>query len=444
MSKQYSRKEFIETTSLAAAGVTLGATALTSKSYARIIGANDRINLAVAGVRNRGDNHIGAIASCENTAVTHICDVDTRYAEKAVLRVEELFGHVPASEKDIRKLLEVKDIDAITIATPEHWHAPMAIMGLQAGKHVYVEKPCSHNPAEGELLVEAQRKYGKLVQMGNQQRSSQHTIEAIGKIRDGVIGKVYFGKAWYNNDRGSIGVGKKVPVPDYLDWDLWQGPAPRRPYKDNIHPYNWHWFWHWGTGETLNNATHEVDLCLWALDVKYPLRISANGGRYHYEDDWEFYDTLVTSFEYEDKMFTWEGKSCNSMNYYGRGRGATIHGTEGTVLLDRDGYEIYNNNNENIFNYVKEEKDVSMGIGGGGFLTDVHFQNFIDAIRSGQKLNSPIEEGNISVTMLQLSNIAWKVGRTLKLDPSDGHIRRDRKAMRLWSREYESGWEPDV
>ena len=275
MPKQYSRKEFLATTSLAATGVTLGATAFTSKSYARIIGANDRINFAVAGVRSRGSLHIDAIASCENAAVTHICDVDTRYAEKAVLQVQELFGHTPASEKDIRKVLEVKDLDAIAIATPEHWHAPMAIMALKAGKHVYVEKPPSHNPAEGELLVQAQQKYGQLVQMGNQQRSAEFMPEVIQKIKDGVIGRAYFGKAWYSNGRGPIGVGNKVPVPEYLDWELWQGPAPRRAYKDNVHPYNWHWFWHWGTGETLNNGTHEVDICLWALDVKLPLRVSA-------------------------------------------------------------------------------------------------------------------------------------------------------------------------
>ena len=155
--------------------------------------------------------------------------------------------------------------------------------------------------------------------MGNQQRSSAHTIEIIGKIREGLIGRPYFGKAWYSNTRKAIGVGKAVPVPPELDWDLWQGPAPRRPYKDNIHPYNWHWFWHWGTGETLNNGTHEVDVCRWALGVDYPKRVSASGGRYHFKDDWEFYDTLVTSFEYDDKMITWEGICCQGKQYYGRG-----------------------------------------------------------------------------------------------------------------------------
>ena len=178
----------------------------------------------------------------------------------------------------------------------------MAILGLQAGKHVYVEKPCSHNPAEGALLVRAQQKYSKLVQMGTQQRSSPHTIEIVEKIHNGLIGRAYFAKAWYTNTRKSIGVGKDAPVPAKLDWDLWQGPAPRQPYKDNVQPYNWHWFRIWGTGETLNNGTHEVDVCRWALDVDYPNRITASGGRYAFKDDWQFYDTLITSFEYEDKM----------------------------------------------------------------------------------------------------------------------------------------------
>lgn len=442
MIKKCSRREFLKNTTITSIGITFGLTAFSAKSYGRIIGSNDRVNFMVVGLHGRGQEHIKSISNCNNSMVSHICDVDRRELERGVEVVREIFGQAPITGKDVRKLLEIKDIDVITIATPEHWHTPMAIMGLQAGKHVYAEKPPSHNPAEGEMLVKAQKKYGKLVQMGNQQRSSPFTMEAIQKIHDGIIGKPYFGKSWYSNNRTSIGIGKEISVPDYLDWDLWQGPAPRRPYKDNVHPYNWHWFWHWGTGETLNNGTHEVDLCLWALNVKYPLKITANGGRYHFTDDWEFYDTIITSFEYEDKIITWEGKSCNNMQYYGRGRGTTIHGTEGTLLIDRDGYEIYNNENEKIFEYINPEQDVSIGTSGGGPMTDMHFQNLVNAITSGEKLHSPIEEGNISITMLQLSNIAWKTGRTLNLNPANGHILDEKLAMEmLWQREYEPGWE---
>lgn len=444
MKKKYSRREFIKQSSVASVSLALGMGAITSKSYSRIVGANDRVNFAVIGLHGRGREHIESIAACSQAQVTHICDVDARELDRAAALVTEKFAVAPEREKDVRKLLESRDIDAITIATPEHWHTPMAIMGLQAGKHVYVEKPCSHNPAEGELLVLAQQKYRKWVQMGNQQRSSAHTIEAIQKIHEGAIGKAYFGKAWYSNNRSTIGLGKQVPVPEYLDWELWQGPAPRRPYKDVYHPYNWHWFWHWGTGETLNNGTHEIDLCLWALNVTYPLQVGASGGRYHFSDDWEFYDTLVTSYEYPGKLITWEGKSCNNMAYYNRGRGVTIHGTEGTVLIDRNGYEIYDNKGEKTFEYVKAEKDVTMGIAGGGPMTDRHFQNLINAIRLGEKLNAPIEAANVSVTLLLLSNIAWKVGRTLHLNPENGHILKDKKAMKLWSRDYEKGWEPKI
>jgi predicted dehydrogenase len=441
MAKEFSRREFLKTTFVTSAGLALGASAFSSKSYGRILGANDRVNFAIIGLHGRGNAHLSSIASCKNTLVTHICDVDRRELEKFSPTVVEKFGQKPAWEKDVRKLLESKDIDAVTIATPEHWQTPMAIMAMQAGKHVYVEKPSSHNPAEGEMLVAAQKKYGHLVQLGNQQRSSTHTIEAMQKIWDGAIGKPYFGKGWYSNERKAIGVGKEVAVPDYLDWELWQGPAPRRPYKDNVHPYNWHWFWHWGTGETLNNGTHEVDLCRWALGVDYPKRITASGGRYHFKDDWEFYDTLVTSYEYDDKMITWEGKSCQGSKYFGRGRGVTIHGTEGTLLMDRDGYEIYNLSDAKIFEFAKQQKDASLDVVGDGPMTVAHFQNFVNAITADEKLHSPIAECNPSVAILQMSNIAWKLGRVLNLD-AKGHIVNDPEAAKLWSREYEPGWEP--
>lgn len=440
----WSRREFLRNASAASLGLSFGMTAFRADGRSRVLGANDRVNFAVIGLHGRGREHIHSIHACPNAAVTHVCDVDQRELERGAALVREVSGKAPRKIKDFRVLLEDRNVDAITIATPEHWHAPMALLGLQAGKHVYVEKPCSHNPAEGEMLVQAQQKYQKLVQMGNQQRSSAHTREAMQKIHEGVIGRAYMGRTWYSNKRQGIGVGNPVPVPAELDWDLWQGPAPRRPYKDNIHPYNWHWFRHWGTGETLNNGTHEVDLCLWALDVKYPDFVSASGGRYHFKDDWEFYDTLVTEFNYVDKMIVWEGRSCNNMLLYGRGRGATIHGTEGTLLIDRNGYEIYDNDNRKTFEVIKPEFDATTGLGGGGPMTDAHFANFVNAIRVGEKLNSPVEEGNVSVTMLLLSNIAWQMGRKLELDPASGRVRNDEQAMSLWGREYEKGWEPKV
>lgn len=224
------RREFIGTMATGAAALALSSTA---KSYSQVMGSNDRLNFAVIGLNGRGYAHLSSLKANKSAArISHVCDVDKTILQKFTDATKQEMGESPATEQDFRKILELKNVDAIAIATPDHWHTPMAIAGLQAGKHVYVEKPCSHNPAEGELLVRAQQKYGKLVQMGTQQRSSPHTIEVIQKIREGVIGRPYFAKAWYSNVRKSIGTGKEVPVPPQLDWDLWQGPVPRRPYKD--------------------------------------------------------------------------------------------------------------------------------------------------------------------------------------------------------------------
>src|SRR5258708_29846584 len=333
------RREFLDALAVGGAGLAVGTTA---KSYERIGGANDRLNFAVIGLNGRGYAHLSSLRANKSAArISHVCEVDGNILKKFADATEREMGEAPTAEKDFRAILELKDVDAITIATPDHGHTRMAIAGLQAGKQVYVEKPCSHNPAEGAMLVEAQQKYGKLVQMGNQQRSSPHSIEIVEKIHGGLIGKPYLAKAWYSNVRKSIGTGKEAPMPAQLDWELWQGPAPRRPYRDNVHPYNWHWFRNRGTDETLNNGTHEGDVCRWALGVDYPKRVTPSGGRYHFQDDWQVYDTLTTSFEYEDKMISWEGKRCHGMKYYGRDRGATIMGTDGTVLVDRGGYDIY-------------------------------------------------------------------------------------------------------
>jgi predicted dehydrogenase len=438
------RRDFLDSLAVGAATVAVNATA---KSYRQILGANDRLNFAVIGLNGRAYAHLSSLKANRSAArISHVCDVDANILLKFAASTQQEMGEAPATGKDFRSILELKDVDAITIATPDHWHAPMAIAGLQAGKHVYVEKPCSHNPAEGVMLVQARQKYRKLVQMGTQQRSSPHTIEIVQKIHDGKIGRPYFAKAWYSNVRKSIGTGKEVLVPPQLDWDLWQGPAPRQVYRDNVHPYNWHWFRTWGTGETLNNGTHEVDVCRWALGVDYPQKITSSGGRYHFKDDWQFYDTLVTSFDYEDKMITWEGKSCEGMKYYGRDRGSTITGTDGTVLVDRGGYEIYDlkGNKTSEFKAASSTSSASADLIGRDSMTDAHFANFIAGIRNGEKLNAPVSDGNIAVTMLQLSNIAWEVSRELHLDSQDGRIQNDADAMKMWGREYEKGWAPHV
>jgi len=436
------RREFLDTLAVGAAGLAISSSA---KSYSQIMGANERLNFAVIGLNGRAYAHLSSLKANKDSAhIAHVCDVDTRIMAKYASAVQRDMGYAPGTSQDFRKVLELKEIDAITIATPDHWHTPMAILGLQAGKHVYVEKPCSHNPAEGILLVRAQQKYGKLVQMGTQQRSSDFTIDVVNKIHNGLVGRPYFAKCWYNNTRKSIGVGKEVPIPAELDWDLWQGPAPRQVYKDNVQPYNWHWFRIWGTGETLNNGTHEVDVCRWALGVDFPNRVTATGGRYAYKDDWQFYDTILTSFEYDDKMIAWESTSCQGMKYFNRGRGSLIEGTEGTVLIDRDGYEVYDLGGKKTSEFKVGQKTSTADLIGADSMTDAHFANFIAGIRKGERLHAPVSVGNVAVTMLQLSNIAWFVNRELRLDPTDAHILNDDEAMKYWDREYEPGWEPKI
>lgn len=430
-----------------AAGAATLAVSTTAKSYAQIAGSNERVQFAVIGLNGRAGAHLSSLKANQNDArITHVCDVDQTILDKFTAKTTKAMGDAPKPEKDFRKVLESKDVDVITIATPDHWHAPMAILGLEAGKHVYVEKPCSHNPQEGLWLIAAQKKYGKLCQMGSQQRSSPHTIKIVGQIHDGLIGRAYWGETWYTNRRKPIGVGKVIPVPATLDWELWQGPAPREDYRDNVHPYNWHWFKTWGTGETLNNGTHEVDVARWALQAEYPKGVTATGGRYFAKDDWQFYDTLDTAFEYPDMMLTWKGDCCNGKTTYNRDRGVMIHGTKGSVLIDRAGYEVYDIGDKKIDEFrVQGHASTESGDHvGADSMTDAHFANMIAAIRTGEKLHQPVAQGNVAVTMLQLSNIAYFTGRKLNLDSATGAIVGDKEAEAMTRRTYAKGWEPKV
>ncbi len=428
-----------------AAGVAGSAFASTAKSYAQIMGANDRLNFVINGVNGRGYAHLSALQANAKTArVAYFCDPDNHVRARFAAKAQQVLGYAPKSEQDFRNALASKEVDAITVATPDHWHTPLAVLGLKAGKHVYVEKPSSQNPREGELLVEAQKKYGKCVQVGDQQRSSDYTIEMMQKIHDGFIGKPYMAKAWYAATRGSMGIGKVVPVPEWLDWDLWQGPAPRSEYKNNIHPYNWHWLRRYGTGEALNNGTHEVDLCRWALQADYPETVTATGGRYQYKDDWQFYDTLITSFGYPDKTITWEGRSCQGLRDYNRDRGAAILGTKGSVVIDRGGYDVYDWKGKQTGQFRTGQHTSTEDVIGEDTMTNAHFANFIAAIHGQEKLHSPIEVANVTVTTLLLSNIAYFMNRELHLDTSNAHILNDPEAMKLWGREYQKGWEVTV
>ncbi|WP_395342927.1 Gfo/Idh/MocA family oxidoreductase [Ningiella sp. W23] len=438
----FDRRTFIKGSAALAAGVSL---ALSAKSYARILGANDRIHSAVIGVNGRGRALQRAASSAPNAEVNVICDVDSRALAKANDTLKEQTGSSAVLMEDYREVLAKADVDTVLIATPEHWHAPMALLALQAGKHCYLEKPCSHNPAEGDILIAAQEKYKALIQVGTQQRSALSTIEAVKDIAAGIIGNVYYGKAWYSNNRKAIGEAKEAQVPDWLNWDLWQGPAPRESFKDIYVHYNWHWFWKYGTGEINNNATHELDIARWAMGLTYPNRVSSSGGRFHFDDAWEFYDTQVVNYEYDEgKMLCWEGRSCNGFNHYDRGRGLTLHGTKGTILLDRNGYTAYNLQREVIKEMAEAGKSATTDTSGVGFLDGQHMNNFFAAIRTGEALKAPITEGIISNNLCHLGNYSQAVGRTLNIDPNTGRIVNDAEAMKYWSRDYEPGWEMKV
>ncbi|HVZ57991.1 MAG TPA: Gfo/Idh/MocA family oxidoreductase [Chitinophagaceae bacterium] len=436
------RREFIRQTSLAtAAGITI----LDFPVFGRKAPSN-KVVVAVMGVNSRGAYLAQCYSQLENVEVAYLCDVEEG-ALRNGLEAVKAARRQPAVVRDIRELVKKPDFDALIIAAPDHWHTPAAILGASHGKHVYVEKPCGQNPYEGELIAKAYQRYGKLIQMGNQRRSFPTLIQAAAEVRSGLIGKAYFAKAWYNNNRKSIGTGKKVPVPPTLNFELWQGPAPRRTYQDNLVHYNWHWFWHWGTGEVCNNGTHEIDCCRWFLGVDYPTKVTSSGGRYAFHDDWQTPDTQVTAYEFaEGKAITWEGRSCNNYPVEGAGRGFIIYGDQGTLVNDGGGdYRVYDYTNK-LVREIKANVKAEAGntVSSTGNLDFYHFGNFVESIRGNATLTSPVTEGHQSVLLCHLGNIAQRTGRTLHCDPRNGHILHDAEAMKLWKRTYEKGWEPTL
>jgi len=441
--RSFINKSLLGGTALALSNTTMG---MAASSYRNIIGANDRLNVAVAGLGRRLGAYYAPIARKEsNVRLRYLCDVMEKSRLNALKNFKEHIDYTPELENDIRKVIEDKEVDILINATPDHWHTPGSIMALKAGKHVYVEKPCSHNMNENELLVAAAKKFDKRVQMGNQQRSSLHTIEIIDQIHKGVIGDVYKAVAFYSNTRGETPVQQQAAVPTGLDWELWQGPAPRRAYTSETWDYNWHWYgWNYGTAETGNNATHELDIARWALGVEFPNYAEVQAEKRHFKNDgWEMYDTMYATFKFDDdKVINWDGKSRNGYNTYGRGRGTLIFGTEGSVLVDRSNYVLMDRSGK-VIKQSEETAESGLALGGGGDSSTAHMVNFFETIRGKETLKAPIEDASVSMAMVHYANMAYRVGHGFDIDAKSGRI-YDREAMQLWGREYAPNWEPKI
>lgn len=439
--KKIHRREFLRNATLASAGVTLINFPIRGKAA-----PSNKVVVAVMGVNSRGAYLAKSFSQLPNVEVGYICDVEAKALQNGMAALKDA-PRQPGVVHDIRKLVEQKDFDALIIAAPDHWHTPAAILGAAHGKHVYVEKPCGQNPYEGELVTAALHKYNRHIQMGSQRRSFPSLIDAARQLKEGVIGNTYLAKAWYANNRKSIGYGKKIPVPSTLDFELWQGPAPRRDYQDNLVHYNWHWFWHWGTGEACNNGTHEIDCCRWFMGLNFPQKVVSAGGRYAFKDDWQTPDTQIASFEFaEGKTITWEGRSCNHFPVEGSDRGFIIYGDGGTLVnLGGGDYKLFDTQNK-VIKAVKSEvvADPTNPVAASGNMDFYHFNNFVQAVRGEGALTQPVDEGAKSVLLCHLANIAQRTSGTLHCDPSNGHILNDDAAAALWRRTYEKGWEPVV
>ena len=442
------RRDFLQAS---AAGVTTIAAAellAQQKAPATTKSANERIVVAVMGVNGRGSALAQAFLDQGNVEIGYICDVDERAIGKVAKPIADRQGREAKGIKDFRTALDDKSIDVLVCAAPNHWHAPATILGCSAGKHVYVEKPASHNAREGELAVAAARRNNRVVQLGTQRRSRPGIVEGIARLQKEDLGKVLYSRTWYNNRRPSIGIGKETSAPAWLDWSLWQGPAPEKPFLDNIVHYNWHWRWHWGNGELGNNGIHALDVARWGLGVDYPTTVVSTGARSRYKDDQETPDTHVATFTFAGKdgeptkTISWEGLSWSPYGPEGSGYGVSFHCENGTMMIQEDGYKIFDDRNK-----LSEEVK---GKGGDGH----HFANFLDCIRSGKRPNADIEEGHKSTLLCHLGNIAWKLaqqGESVVVDPQakakdDSHRISPiyPKAEPMWGREYRKGWEPVV
>src|SRR4051812_6470842 len=398
-------------TFLGAAGAFAGA-----NSRAWAFAPSERGRVALIGVRGRGTELARGVAHNAGVEGVAVCDIDDAAFAKPVKEVEKITGQAPRTEKDFRRLLDDKEIDAIAVATPDHWHALLTVLGCQAGKDVYCEKPVSHNVVEGRRMVEAARKYNRVVQAGTQRRSMGHVKDAVEHVRSGALGKVGMARAWIHQQRKPIGFGKPGPVPAGVDYAMWQGPAPDRPFMANRFHYNWHWFWNWGTGEIGNNGIHGVDVARWGLGVDTPLKVTSGGGKYVFDDDQEVPDTQIVTWEFPEASLVWEHRMWSKHGTEGSGFGIAFYGDQGTLLIDDKGWRV--------------EEGNEAGGKPSGKQSD-HITNFLECIKPRARPTADIEIGPLSPRLCHLGNIAYRVGRKLTFDGLTESFPNDPEANKL-------------
>ncbi len=437
-----SRRKFIKNT-VSASTATFLAPSIVSAS---VFGANDRINAVVLGVNGRGKNHISSLMKQKNVHVTKLCDPDRNLLLKRQREFKNKYNKDVSLEQDLRKVMDDKDIDVVSIASPNHWHALSVIWACQAGKDVYVEKPGSHNIFEGRKMVEAAQKYDRIVQHGVQLRSSPAINEAIGLLRDGYIGNVYMARGLVFRWRGDIGDKGFSSVPKGLDYDLWTGPAPKRPFTENLVHYNWHWHWDYGNGDVGNQGIHETDLCMWGLDVGLPTKITSMGGKFLWNDCKEVPEVLTSVYNYpeEGKIIQFEVRPWCTNTEEGATVGNIFYGDKGILVVD--GYSKYKTYlgkdrtpGKSGDDGAKEASGMDRGSGG----TDGHFTNFIEAVRKHDSgiLTAPIETGHLSSGLAHLGNIAYRMEKVLTFNPQAEKFVNDPEADKMLTRNYRQGFE---
>lgn len=390
--------------------------------------ANGRVRIAMAGLRGRGRDHIAGFGKMPGVEIAALCDIDESVLNTRLADAEKLTGKRPAAYTDFRKLLEDRGIDAVAIATPNHWHTLQTVWACQAGKDVYVEKPCSHNVFECRRIVAAARKYNRIVQHGTQTRSAAAVREGMAKLAEGVIGEVYMARGLCFNWRDTIGRASPSPVPKGVHYDLWIGPAPVKPFTTNRFHYNWHWQWDYGNGDIGNQGVHEMDVARWGLGVTYPVRVSAVGGHVMFDDDQETPNVLTATYEFNDsgrkKMLVFEVRHWMTNKEADVGVGNIFYGSKGYLTRLRFGYKTF---------LGKEQQP-----GPTATSPEDHFANFISAVRSRNHaaLRADIEEGAATCTLIHLANISYRLGRTLHFDPKTLTCIGDAEANRMLTRNY--------